>query len=474
MLDSGHTAWLLTASALVLLMTPGLAFFYGGLTRAKSTLNMMLMSFASIGVVSLLWVLVGFSISFGPTVHGLFGNLHFFGLNALGGDKIGNYASGVPDLVFVAFQLMFAIITVALISGAIADRTRFGAWIVFSTIWAIIVYFPVAHWVFYAGTAAPVDKAGKILPGVHLGNGAASSAIAGSGGWIINRLGALDFAGGTAVHINAGAAALALCLVLGRRKGWPGTAMKPHNVPFVLLGSGLLWFGWFGFNAGSALQANGLAAQAFVNTQLATAIGGLAWMATERLRDGHATNVGFASGAVAGLVAITPACGSVNSLGSVAVGAIAGVLCALAVGMKYRLGFDDSLDVVGVHLVGGLAGTLLVGLLATHHVDGVGVDGLLFGGGFKQLGIQAIAAISVGVYSFVVAFILGKLIDRFMGFRISEEDELTGIDLAVHAETAYELTGGFGSSLAAAGHGQQGHTSAVPAASLGTTTGAGV
>lgn len=473
MLDSGHTAWLLTSSALVLLMTPGLAFFYGGLTRAKSTLNMMLMSFVSIGVVSLLWVFVGFSVAFGPTVHSLFGNLHYFGLNALGGDKIGNYAAGVPDLVFVAFQLMFAIITVALISGAIADRAKFGAWIVFATIWAVLVYLPVAHWVFYAGIAAPTDKAGKILAGVHVGNGAASSTLYGSGGWIINRLGALDFAGGTAVHINAGAAALALCLVLGKRRGWPGAAMKPHNVPFVLLGSGLLWFGWFGFNAGSALQANGLAAQAFVNTQLATAIGGLAWMGTERLRDGHATNVGFASGAVAGLVAITPACGSVNSLGAVAVGAIAGVLCALAVGLKYRFGFDDSLDVVGVHLVGGLAGTLLIGLLATHHVNGVGVDGLLFGGGFKQLGIQAIAAISVLTYSFVVAYIIAKIIDKVMGFRVPEEDEVSGLDLSVHAETAYELTGGFGGSLAGAGHGPA-HASTPPAASLGKTTGAGV
>jgi len=443
-LDTGATAWMLASSALVLLMTPGLAFFYGGLTRAKSTLNMMMMSFVAIGVVSLLWLLVGFSMAFGPTEGSVVGNPGTFaGLRNLGGDQIGNYAAGVPDLVFVAFQLMFAIITVALVSGAIADRARFGAWVAFGTVWALLVYFPVAHWVFYFGRTA--------APGERVGNGAANLTAYGSGGWIANRLGALDFAGGTAVHINAGAAALALCLLLGRRRGWPGTAMRPHNVPFVLLGSGLLWFGWFGFNAGSALAANGLAAQAFVNTQIATAIGGLAWIGTERLRDGHATTVGFASGAVTGLVAITPACGSVNSLGAAAVGAIAGGLCCLAVALKYRFGFDDSLDVVGVHLVGGLAGTLSVGLFATANVNGVGVNGLFFGGGLTQLGRQAVAAVAVLVYSFVLAYAIGWVVDKTLGFRISAEDEVNGIDLAAHAEAAYELTSVGGTSLLGAG-----------------------
>ena len=452
MLDSGHTAWMLASSALVLLMTPGLAFFYGGLTRAKSTLNMMMMSFVSIGIVSLMWVLVGFSMSFGPTRGlgggGLVGDFSLKGLSGVGIDKIGNYATGVPDNVFVAFQLMFAIITVALISGAIADRAKFGGWVAFSILWVLLCYFPVAHWVFDFGTAATKDAAGNLQG--PLGAGVANTYVAKSGGWIVNRLGALDFAGGTAVHINAGAAALALCILLGNRRGWPGTAMKPHNVPFVLLGSGLLWFGWFGFNAGSALQANGLAGQAFINTQVATAVGGLAWIGVERLRDGHATTVGFASGAVSGLVAITPACGSVNTLGAVGVGAIAGGLCALAVAMKYRLGFDDSLDVVGVHLVGGLAGTLSVGLFATKDVNGA-VDGLFFGGGLSQLGKQAVAAVAVLVYSFVLAYIIGLVVDKTIGFRITEEEEVTGIDLSAHGETAYEFsTFGGGTSLAGA------------------------
>jgi Amt family ammonium transporter len=460
MLDSGNTAWLLTSSALVLLMTPGLAFFYGGLTRSKSTLNMMMMSFVSIGIVSVLWLLYGFSWAFGPTFHSFVGDFHFGGLRHLttnGGagvadpsdpsgktllpGAVGNFATGVPDIVFVAFQLMFAIITVALISGAIADRAKFSAWCVFSVLWASIVYFPVAHWVFYFGTAAGPDDA--------LGSAAANLTKYGSGGWIVNRLGALDFAGGTAVHINAGAAALALCLVLGKRKGWPKTPMRPHNVPSVLLGAGLLWFGWFGFNAGSALLANGLAGQAFINTQIATAVGGLAWIATEWVKDGRPTTVGFASGAVAGLVAITPACGSINSIGALVLGIVVGIICALAVGLKYKLGFDDSLDVVGVHLVGGIVGTLFVGFMATAAVNGVGVDGLFYGGGGHQLGVQAIAAAAVFGYSFTVSFILGKLIDKTIGFRISEEAEIDGIDNAEHSETGYDFSnlGGGASTL---------------------------
>ncbi len=432
--SSGDSAWMLTSAALVLLMTPGLAFFYGGLTRAKSTLNMMMMSFVSIGVVSLLWVLYGFSIAFTDNSghKSLFGGHHLWFLNNLGVDKGGSYILGTPDNVFVMFQLMFAIITVALISGSLADRTKFGGWVAFSILWATIVYFPVADWVFNFGVPAGT--------GDKVGNGVASLYKYGSGGWIVNRLGAFDFAGGTAVHINAGAAALACCLVVGKRKGWPQQIVKPHNVPSVLLGAGLLWFGWFGFNAGSALLANGTAGQAFVNTQLATAVAGLAWIGTEKIRDGHATNVGFASGAVAGLVAITPACGFVNSMGAVAIGAVAGGLCCLAVALKYRLGFDDSLDVVGVHLVGGIAGTLLIGLLATKKVNNT-ADGLFFGGGFSQLGKQAIAAGAVLVYSFVLSYIIAQLVDKTIGFRIKEEDELEGIDITTHAESAYDLMG---------------------------------
>ncbi|MGN6600590.1 MAG: ammonium transporter [Actinomycetes bacterium] len=407
-LDSGDTAWLLVSAALVLLMTPGLAFFYGGMVRAKSVLNMIMMSFVCIGVVSLLWVLFGYSLAFTGT-NPLIGGLSQVGLNGLLKTGTGT----VPTLVFSAFQMMFAIITPALISGAVADRVKFSAWVVFVAVWTTVVYFPVAHWVFYF-------------------NG-------GSGGWIADHLQAFDFAGGTAVHINAGAAGLALCLVLGRRVGWRRDPMRPHNLPFVLLGAGLLWFGWFGFNAGSALAANGTAGVAFLNTQVATAAASLAWVVVERIRDGHATTLGVASGAVAGLVAITPAAGTITPMSSIALGLVAGAVCALAVGLKYRLGFDDSLDVVGVHLVGGVVGTLLIGVFATPLLTG-GAAGLLYGGGLTQLGKQTLAAVAVAVYSFVVAWVLGTVIDKTMGFRVSQEEEITGIDLGQHAETAYELT----------------------------------
>jgi Amt family ammonium transporter len=422
-IDSGDTAWILTSAALVLLMTPGLAFFYGGMVRVKSVLNMLMMSFGAIAVVTVLWVLYGFSLAFGPdSFHGLIGNLDHIGMR---GTLLAESGT-LPMLAFSAFQLMFAIITPALISGAIADRAKFGAWMVFVGIWATVVYFPVAHWVF-------------MFDG-------------GNGGWIGDRLGALDFAGGTAVHINSGAAALALALVLGRRHGWPRERFKPHNLPLVVLGAGLLWFGWFGFNAGSAVAANGQAAVAFMNTQVATAAAVLAWLLVEKLRDGHATTLGGASGAVAGLVAITPAAAAVNPLGAIAVGVAAGVLCALAVGLKYRFGYDDSLDVVGVHLVGGMTGALIIGFLATPTVTGIltpeadGAAGLLYGGGLSQLGKQAIAAFAVGAYSFVMTWMIGKAIDKTMGFRISTEDEINGIDTAVHAESGYDFVGGGGGS----------------------------
>ena len=420
-IDTGDTAWLLASSALVLLMTPGLAFFYGGMVRVKSVLNMLMMSFGTIALVSVLWVIYGYSLAFGTdSFHGLIGDLSHLGLS----DTINSTSGTLPMLVFVAFQLMFAIITPALISGAIADRAKFGAWMVFVALWATVVYFPVAHWVFFFD--------------------------GGKGGWIGDRLGALDFAGGTAVHINAGAAGLALALVLGKRHGWPKEQFKPHNLPLVLLGAGLLWFGWFGFNAGSALAANGQAAVAFVNTQVATAGALLAWLIVEKLRDGHATTLGAASGAVAGLVAITPACASVSPLGAIGVGVAAGALCSLSVGLKYRLGFDDSLDVVAVHLVGGIVGSLIIGFLATPTVTGIltgnGPAGLFYGGGLAQLGKQTIAVVAVASYSFVLTWLIGKAIDKTMGFRIPVEDEVNGIDTTTHAESGYDFVGGGGGS----------------------------
>jgi Amt family ammonium transporter len=430
-ITNANTAWILASSALVLLMTPGLAFFYGGMTRAKSTLNMIMMSFSAIGIVSVLWVIYGYSVAFAPDkTHGLFGNLS---IRFLHNETQASITNSLYDYAFIAFQLMFAIITLALISGAVADRLKFSAWIVFSVIWISVIYFPVAHWVFAFGVPLSGAK------GEVAANGAASGFVQGTGGWIVQKLGALDFAGGTAVHINAGAAGLALCLVLGIRKGFRKEAMRPHNLPLVMIGTGMLWFGWFGFNAGSALVANGLAGIAFVNTQVATAAALCGWLIIERLRDGHFTTLGAASGAVAGLVAITPACGSVSPSGAIAVGGIAGMICAMAVGIKNKVGFDDSLDVVGVHLVGGLVGTLLIGFFATKATNGF-VDGLFYGGDASQLGKQAVAAFSVMGYSFVGTLIIALLIKYTIGLRISEEAEIMGIDQAEHAETAYEFT----------------------------------
>ena len=425
-LSAGDTAWILTSAALVLLMLPGLAFFYGGMTRAKAALNMMMMVMGALFLVGVLWVLYGYSLAFGTDMgNGLLGSLtEFAGLSGMMTD---DPAAVYPVMAFAAFQAMFATITVALIAGAVADRMKFGAWILFGGIWATLVYFPVAHWVW------------------------------GAGGWIFEGLGplrgtpAIDFAGGTAVHINAGAAGLALALVLGKRLGWPKTPMKPHNLTLVMIGAGLLWFGWFGFNAGSALAANNTAAVVFMNTFAATCAAAIGWLLTEKIRDGHATSLGAASGVVAGLVAITPSCSSVSPIGALILGLVAGVVCALAVGLKYRLGYDDSLDVVGVHLVGGLIGTLLTRLLATEAAP-AGVNGLFYGGGLTQFWSQLIAAVSVLVYSFVVAYIVAKVIDMTWGIRIPEEDEVTGIDLTTHAETAYELAdSGSGGKFAGVG-----------------------
>ena len=411
----GNTAWLLTSAALVLLMTPGLAFFYGGMVRTKSVLNMLMMCFGAIAVVGVLWVIYGYSIAFGDDIGGgLIGDFtQYVGLSGLIGNE-----DALTTTAFVAFQAMFAVITVALIAGAIADRVRFGAWLLFAGVWATLVYFPVAHWVFDFS-----NDSGHV------------------GGWIANNLVAFDFAGGTAVHINAGAAALALAIVVGKRRGWPKEPMKPHNLPFVMLGAGLLWFGWFGFNAGSALAANGLAGVAFINTFSATAAAIIGWLVVERFRDGHATSLGAASGVVAGLVAITPACAFVDTWGALLIGVLAGAFCALAVGLKYKFGYDDSLDVVGVHLVGGLWGTLAIGLFQTTYVNDTGVSGLFYGGDLSQLGKQAVGAFSVLAYSFVVTAIIAFVIKITMGLRVTEEEEATGIDEAEHAESAYEFSG---------------------------------
>jgi ammonium transporter, Amt family len=418
-IDTGNTAWVLASAALVLLMTPGLALFYGGMVRGKSVLNMMMMSFGALGLISVIWVLYGFSMSFGESWHGLVGNpSDFWGMKDLMGSRaVISKAYPIPSLSFVAFQAVFAIITVALISGAIADRARFGAWMVFAGVWATLVYFPVAHWVFAFGDV-----------------------MSPHGGWIANNLKAIDFAGGTAVHINAGAAGLALALVLGKRVGFAKEPMRPHNLTLVMIGAGLLWFGWFGFNAGSELAADITAAGVWVNTMVATGAAMLGWLATEKIRDGHATSLGAASGVVAGLVAITPSCSSVSAVGAIVVGIVAGAVCALAVGLKYKLGFDDSLDVVGVHLIGGWVGTLSVGLLATAAAPfNYGNLGLFYGGGFSQLGKQFVAAGAVTVFSFVAAYVIGTIIDKTMGFRCSEEEEISGIDLSIHAESAYEM-----------------------------------
>ncbi|MGH3906899.1 MAG: ammonium transporter [Pseudonocardiaceae bacterium] len=446
---------MLASSALVLLMTPGLAFFYGGMVRSKSVLNMMMMSLSSMGIVAVLWVLYGYSVAFGNDVGGgLVGNPgEFAGLESLlGGTYIAADGAEVsiplvgtiPAMVFVAFQAMFAIITVALISGAVADRMRFAPWLVFAALWATLVYFPIAHWVFsFDEVTAPV------------------------GGWVANDLKAIDFAGGTAVHINAGAAALALVLVLGKRRGWPREAFRPHNLPFVMLGAGLLWFGWFGFNAGSAVGAGGVAAVAFVNTLVATAAAMLAWLLVERIRDGRPTSLGGASGVVAGLVAITPSCSSVSPLGAIAVGAIAGAVCALAVSIKYRMGYDDSLDVVAVHLVGGLVGTLLIGFLATSAAP-AGVNGLFYGGGTDQLWRQAVGAGAVLGYSLVATTIIALLLKFTIGLRVDDDAELAGIDEAEHAEAGYELSGIRTAGGSHLGHAAEVHSPSKVPASAGT------
>jgi len=427
-LNTGDTAWVLASTALVLLMTPGLALFYGGMVRAKSVLNMMLMSMITIGIVSVLWVIYGFKLAFGYEANSQwYGAISLSGLGSAVNELTNNGGVyPIPLLAFAAFQLMFAIITTALISGAIADRAKFTAWAVFVAIWVTLVYFPVAHWVFAFG-----NKVGDTVTGA---------------GFLATR-GLEDFAGGTAVHINAGAAGLALAIVLGRRIGWRRESMRPHSMPLVLIGAGILWFGWFGFNAGSALGANGIAALAFMNTQVAAAAATLGWLLVEKIRDGHPTLLGVVSGAVAGEVASTAACAFVAPWAAVVIGFFAGIFCALAVGLKYVFNFDDSLDVVGLHLVGGLWGCLSIGLFGSSAINSLGLDGIFYGGGTALLGKQALGVFSVMAYSFIATLIIGFLIDKTIGFRVTPEAEIAGIDYDQHAETGYELTsssrGGF-------------------------------
>jgi Amt family ammonium transporter len=415
-LSAANTGFMLICSALVMLMTPGLAFFYGGMVRVKSTLNMLMMSFISLGIVTILWVLYGFSLAFGSDIGSVIGwSSDYVGLSGIGITELWD-GTTIPVYVFAAFQLMFAILTPALISGALADRVKFTAWALFIVLWVTIVYFPVAHWVW------------------------------GSGGWLFD-LGVIDFAGGTAVHINAGAAALGVIFVIGKRIGFKKDPMRPHSLPLVMLGAALLWFGWFGFNAGSWLgNDDGVGAVMFLNTQVATAAAVLGWLAYEKLRHGSFTTLGAASGAVSGLVAITPAGGSVSPLGAIAVGAIAGVLCAMAVGLKYKFGYDDSLDVVGVHLVGGVIGSILVGFFATGGVQS-DAKGLFYGGGVDQLGKQVVGVVAVLAYSLVVSGLIALVLHKTIGMRVSEDEEISGIDQIEHAETAYDFSGAGGGTV---------------------------
>jgi Amt family ammonium transporter len=389
----------MVSAALVLFMTPGLAFFYGGMDRSRNVLNMLMMNFWCILIVPVVWAVVGYSLAQVPAGNDLIGNFDAFGLKGI------NISDGGLSLATIAFLGMFASITPALISGAVADRMKFSAWAIFVPIWSLLVYVPIFKWIY--------------------------------GGWLGQR-GSLDFAGGTAIHVNAGIAALAAVLVLGKRKGWPQEGHPPHSMPLVMIGTGILWFGWFGFNAGSALSANGQAAQAFMNTFLAAAAAGVAWCVVERLRDGHFTNLGAASGIVAGLVAITPAAGFVSGMAPLAIGALAGLVCCYAVKLKTKAGYDDALDVVGVHFVGGLVGSLTIGFFANPDFFGLSFkEGIFYGGGAGLLGEQALANIAAIVWSFVLTFVIMKALDVTIGVRVSEETEAVGLDLAEHAETAY-------------------------------------
>ncbi|HYT25652.1 MAG TPA: ammonium transporter [Actinomycetota bacterium] len=421
-MNSGDTAFVLISAALVMFMTPGLALFYGGMVRAKNVLGTVMQSVFALGLVSVLWVLVGYSLAFGPDKGHLIGGLDYLGFSGVGQNPNPALSATIPHLAYAAFQLMFAVITPALITGAFAERMKFSGYVVFTSLWLLLIYAPLAHWVW-----AP-------------------------GGWI-RELGALDFAGGTVVHMNSGAAALAAAIIIGKRKGFGTQAHVPHNLPLTILGAGILWFGWFGFNAGSALAANGLAASAFIATNTAAAAGACGWALFDALKSRKSTTLGMASGAVAGLVAITPAAGFVGPMASVAIGLAAGLVCAWAVGLKFRAGFDDALDVVGVHMVGGMLGALLIGIFGNAAFNPAGADGLLAGGGLALLGKQAVAVLATFVFSFGGSFVLLKLVQVTVGLRVTEEEEAAGLDLAQHAETGYSFSEGAGGFAPVAGHG---------------------
>ena len=404
-MNTGDTAFMLIATAMVMLMTPGLALFYGGMVRSKNVLTTLMQSFICLGIVSILWVAYGYSLAFGPDIGGFIGNLSMVGLKGVSLQP-GPYSDTIPDLLFVAFQLMFAIITPALITGAFAERMKFSAFLLFTVLWATFVYFPVCHWVW-------------------------------GGGWIGN-LGALDFAGGTVIHINSGAAALVAAIVIGKRKGWGKESFHPHNLSMTVLGAGLLWFGWFGFNAGSALAAGGLATIAFFTTQVASGAAALSWILAEWKIQGKPTTLGAASGAIAGLVAITPAAGFVTPLSAILIGLVAGVLCYVAVLAKSKLCYDDALDVVAVHGIGGLWGALATGLFATLAINPDGANGLFYGNA-KLFGIQLCGVVAVIIYSLIVTFIILKVINVIVGLRVSTEEEVQGLDITQHSEIGYNL-----------------------------------
>ncbi len=403
MINSGDTAFMLIATAMVMLMTPGLALFYGGLVRTKNVLGTMMQSFACLGLVSVIWVLYGYSLSFGPDIGGIIGNLQWLGLRGVGLEP-GPYSDTIPHLLFVAFQLMFAILTPALITGAFAERMKFSAFLAFTLLWSTFVYFPLCHWVW-------------------------------GGGWLGN-MGTMDFAGGTVIHINSGVAALVAALIIGKRKGWRREVFLPHNLPMTMLGAGLLWFGWFGFNAGSALSAGESATLAFFTTQIATGAAALSWILAEWRFRGKPTTLGVVSGALAGLVAITPAAGFVGPMSAILIGLVAGVLCYIAVLVKEKIGYDDSLDVVGIHGIGGVWGALATGLFASAAFGGI--NGLFFGNP-HQFFVQFVAVLAAIIFSFIMTVVILKGIDLTIGLRVTTEEEIQGLDLTQHNETGYGL-----------------------------------
>lgn len=429
-MDTGDTSFVLVSTALVMFMVPGLALFYGGMVRSKNVLSTIMHSIFALGLVSVLWVVLGYTLAFGPDVGGLIGNLDFIGFKDVGQEPYEALSATIPHVSFATFQMMFAIITPALITGAFAERMKFAGYVMFIALWLLLVYSPLAHWVW-----AP-------------------------GGWI-RELGALDFAGGTVVHINAGIAALAAAIVVGKRKGFGQQAFIPHNLTMTVLGTGILWFGWFGFNAGSALGANGLAASAFLATNLGAAAGACGWALMDAGKERRSTTLGVASGAVAGLVAITPAAGFVTPLPAIAIGLIAGLVCAWAVGLKFKMGYDDSLDVVGVHLVGGLLGALLTGVFADLAVNSAGADGLLNGGGLTLLGKQFVAVGVTLAFSFIASYILLKFVDATVGLRVTSEEEVAGVDLSQHSESGYSFSES-GSLVGGASHSTPSIAAPVP------------